>query len=139
MTGRQIKPNRRQVVAAILFSAAQSIPPPFPALCHGCAICIFWRLNIAYDAQNLPAWTGNWLDRAYAEQLLGLPDNKTLGGKRDQALLAILLGCGVRREELAYLEVGSIEQRESRWVLVDLVGKGRRVRTVPMPAWRGGE
>ena len=79
--------------------------------------------------------TGNWLDRAQAEQLLALPDGKTLRGKRNQALLAILIGCGLRREELATLEVRSIEQRDSRWVLLDLVGKGKRVRTVPMPAW----
>jgi integrase len=25
--------------------------------------------------------------------------------------------------------------RDARWVIVDLVGKGRRVRTVPVPAW----
>ena len=79
--------------------------------------------------------TGNWLDRAQAEKLLALPDGETLRGKRDQALLAILIGCGLRREELASLELASIEQRDSRWVLIDLVGKGKRVRTVPMPAW----
>jgi integrase len=28
-----------------------------------------------------------------------------------------------------------IQQREQRWVIVDLVGKGRRIRTVPMPGW----
>ena len=79
--------------------------------------------------------TGNWLDRSQAEQLLALPDGNTLRGKRDRALLAVFLGCGLRRGELAALEVGSIEQRDSRWVLLDLAGKGKRVRTVPMPAW----
>ena len=29
----------------------------------------------------------------------------------------------------------SLQQRDGRWVLPDLVGKGRRVRTVPVPAW----
>ena len=28
-----------------------------------------------------------------------------------------------------------IEQREARWVIIDLGGKGQRVRTVPVPAW----
>ena len=79
--------------------------------------------------------TGNWLDRAHAERLLALPDRETTAGKRDRALLCLLVGCGLRREELAALELASIAQRDGRWVLVDLVGKGKRVRTVPMPPW----
>jgi integrase len=31
--------------------------------------------------------------------------------------------------------VEDLQMREARWVLVDLVGKGSRVRTVPVPAW----
>jgi integrase len=31
--------------------------------------------------------------------------------------------------------VGDIQQREGRWVLVDLVGKGRRVLSVAVPLW----
>lgn len=79
--------------------------------------------------------TGNWLTRAQAEQMLALPDPASNKGKRDRALLCLLLGCGLRREELALLAVEHIQQREARWALVDLVGKGKRVRTVPMPAW----
>jgi integrase len=66
---------------------------------------------------------------------LVVPDGHTLKGKRDRAMLAILLGCALRRGELAALGVEQIQQREARWVIVDLVGKGRRVRTVPVPAW----
>jgi integrase len=29
----------------------------------------------------------------------------------------------------------SIQRREERWAIVDLVGKGKHIRTVPMPAW----
>jgi integrase len=79
--------------------------------------------------------TGNWLTRAQAEQMLALPDRATHKGKRDRALLCLLIGCGLRREELALLLVEHIQQRDARWVLVDLVGKGKRVCTVPMPAW----
>jgi integrase len=50
-------------------------------------------------------------------------------------LLALLIGCGLRRSEIAALEFENIEQREGRWVLPDLRGKGGRVRTVPVPAW----
>jgi len=79
--------------------------------------------------------TGTWLTREQAQQLLLLPDADTLKGKRDQALLSLLLGCGLRRSELAALTPGHIQQREGRWVLVDLAGKGSRVRSVPMPSW----
>jgi len=79
--------------------------------------------------------TGNWLTPGQAEQLLALPDRSTHRGKRDRVLLCLLLGCGLRREELARLSVDHIQQRDARWVLVDLIGKGQRVRTVPMPAW----
>jgi site-specific recombinase XerD len=79
--------------------------------------------------------TGSWLTQAQAEQLLALPARSTRKGKRDRALLCLLTGCGLRREELALLTVDRIQQRDGRWALVDITGKGKRVRTVPMPAW----
>ncbi len=77
---------------------------------------------------------GNWLSREQASELLNAPDPSTLKGKRDRAMLALLLGCGLRRAELLALEVDEIEQREGRWVIPDLMGKGNRRRTVPVPA-----
>lgn len=78
---------------------------------------------------------GNWLTKEQAQQLLGLPNVATVKGLRDRAILAVLLGCGLRREECAGLTVGNIQQREGRWVIVDLVGKRSKTRSVPMPAW----
>ncbi len=78
---------------------------------------------------------GNWLTRPQALELLEAPDRSTLKGKRDRVLLCLLLGCGLRRGELAQLDLSDIEQREGRWVIVDLVGKHGRIRTVPMPSW----
>ena len=78
---------------------------------------------------------GNWLTREQAKELLAVPDRSTLKGKRDYVILAVLVGCALRREELAVLDVDTIQLREGRWVLVDLEGKGRRVRTVAVPVW----
>ena len=76
---------------------------------------------------------GNWLTREQAKELLAVPDRSTLKGKRDYLILALLVGCALRRNELAELEVETIQQREGRWVLADLEGKGRRIRTVVVP------
>jgi integrase len=78
---------------------------------------------------------GNWLTRDQAKELLAVPDRSTLKGKRDYVILPLLVGCALRRNELAELEVETIQQREGRWVLADLEGKGRRIRTVAVPIW----
>jgi site-specific recombinase XerD len=77
---------------------------------------------------------GNWLLKEQASELLNAPNPATLKGKRDRAMLALLVGCGLRRAELLSLKVDQIEQREGRWVIPDLAGKGNRRRTVPVPA-----
>jgi len=79
--------------------------------------------------------TGNWLTVHQAEKLVNAPNVETLKGKRDRALLAVLIGCGLRREETALLTLEHIQQRDARWVIVDMRGKGGRIRTVPMPSW----
>ena len=70
-----------------------------------------------------------------AQALLNTPDATTTKGLRDRAILAVLLGCGLRRSEVAALTIEHIQQRDGRWCIVDLVGKHGRVRTVPMPTW----
>jgi len=79
--------------------------------------------------------TGNWLTLEQAQALLRAPDISTRKGLRDRAVLAVLLGGGLRRSELAALEFGHLASRDGRWVIVDLVGKGNRVRSVPIPDW----
>lgn len=79
--------------------------------------------------------TGNWLSKEEAQIWLNAPDVKTLKGVRDRAILAVLIGCGLRRAECAILSVSHVQQREGRWAIVDIVGKRDKMRTVPMPSW----
>jgi len=67
-------------------------------------------------AKRLGQRAGNWLTVAEAQQLLdaaGAPAGATTHNMRksirDRALLAILLGCGVRREEAAWLDSRATE------------------------------
>jgi site-specific recombinase XerD len=76
---------------------------------------------------------GNWLSKAEAQALLDACDTSTLKGKRDLAILGVLLFCGLRRAELAALTVGHLQQREGHNVIADMLGKGGRVRTVKVP------
>jgi site-specific recombinase XerD len=78
---------------------------------------------------------GNWLASEQSQALLQAPDAERLKGKRDRALLAILLACGLRRHELVELTFDHIQQREAHWAIVDLIGKAGHVRTVPLPNW----
>ncbi len=78
---------------------------------------------------------GNWLSVRQAQTLVNAPAVTTTKGLRDRAILAVLLGCGLRRSEVAALTMGHIQQRDGRWCIVDLLGKHGRVRTIPMPTW----
>src|ERR1700736_3755261 len=78
---------------------------------------------------------GNWLSQRQAQALLSAPDISTVRELRDRAILAVLLGCGLRRSEVAALTFAHVQQRDGRWCIVDLVGKHSRVRTIPMPTW----
>ncbi len=79
--------------------------------------------------------TGNWLNREQARLLLEKSDGDSLRSIRDVAMISILLGCGLRRAELSGLRKEDIQVRQGHWAIVDLVGKGKHVRTVPMPVW----
>lgn len=78
---------------------------------------------------------GNWLSPEEAEALVNAPDPCSPKGLRDRAILALLVGCGLRRAEVVSLETRHLERREGRWVLLDIEGKHGRIRTVPVPPW----
>jgi site-specific recombinase XerD len=87
------------------------------------------------SAKSVGIRVGNWLSVRQAQSLLNAPDVTTVRGLRDRAILAVLLGCGLRRSEVAALTFGRVQQRDGRWCIVDLVGKHGRVRTAPMQTW----
>ena len=89
----------------------------------------------AKGAKHSGVRIGHWLSREQAERLLASPDARTIKGIRDCAVLALLLGAGLRRSELAGLNCAHIEERDGRWLIADLIGKHGRTRTVPLPAW----
>jgi site-specific recombinase XerD len=78
---------------------------------------------------------GNWLSAEQSQRLWQSPGDERLKEKRDRALLAVLLACGLRRHEAVALNFGHIQRRETHWAIVDLKGKAGHIRTIPMPAW----
>jgi integrase len=78
---------------------------------------------------------GNWLTPEQGRRLLEVTVPSTIRELRDHAMVAMLLGCGLRRAELLALRLESIQQREEHWVIADLIGKAGYIRTVPIPQW----
>lgn len=78
---------------------------------------------------------GNWLTAEEGKRLLAGAERDSLRGKRNYVILAMLIGCGLRRGELLALRVDAIQLREEHWVVADLLGKAGHVRTVPVPGW----
>jgi site-specific recombinase XerD len=79
--------------------------------------------------------SGNWLSTDQSSEVLKHACGDSMRAKRDYAMLAMLFGCGFRRSELVGLELDEIQVRQGHWAVVDLIGKGGHIRTVPIPAW----
>jgi len=78
---------------------------------------------------------GHWLTSEEATRLLQTPNRKTLKGKQEFLILALLLGCALRRDEASRLTFEQIQQRNENWLIVDLVGKGNKTRSIHIPPW----
>jgi integrase len=59
-------------------------------------------------AKRLGIRLGNWLTSTQGRELVGVPDRASAKGKRNYAMLAVLLGCGLRRSELNRLTVSHL-------------------------------
>ena len=81
---------------------------------------------------------GMWIQKEELDRILLAPDRNTVRGRRDYAMLAVLFATGIRRRELVELQVSTLQQRDGQWGLIDLRGKGGRVRSVSLPLWVKG-
>jgi site-specific recombinase XerD len=81
---------------------------------------------------------GNWLSVEEAQKLLNAPDCSTRRGLRNRAMLALLIGAGLRRSEVIGLQVMHFERRDGRWILIGVEGKHGRTRNIPIADWVKG-
>ncbi len=72
------------------------------------------------------------LSNAQARDLLDAPPADTLKGKRDRAILSVLLYHGLRREELTNLKVKDFAQADRGGPRMRVWGKGGKVRYLPI-------
>jgi site-specific recombinase XerD len=68
-------------------------------------------------AKRLGIRIGNWLTVEQSRILLTEQQRDSLRGKRDRAILALLIGCGLRRVELVGLGLEDFQVREEHWVI----------------------
>jgi len=79
--------------------------------------------------------THTWLSREQVEEITSLPDLSTPRGQRDYVVLAVLLGAGLRREELTSLKFSDLLQQPTKSGMRDVLsvlGKGDKRRTIPI-------
>jgi len=86
-------------------------------------------------AKRLGMRLGNWLTVDQAKRLPAVPSSGSPKDKRNHAILALLLGCGLHRAELTGLKISDFQSRDEHWVTLNLFGKGGNIRTVPVPNW----
>jgi site-specific recombinase XerD len=86
-------------------------------------------------ARRLGIRIGNWLTVEEGRRLIAAFGVSTPKERRNRALIAVLIGCGLRRAEAAVLKLEDVQLREGHWVIADLHGKGGHIRTVPVPGW----
>lgn len=74
---------------------------------------------------RIPA--GRALSRAESKELLSEPDSNDMKGARDKAIIALMIGCGLRREEVGNLLFEKIDFGRNS---ITLIGKGNKQRSV---------
>ncbi len=72
-----------------------------------------------------------FLTEEEVEAMLRVPDRRTLQGKRDYAILLLLLTTGLRKAEICNLKLGDLKTYRNQAV-IDVVGKGKKFRRIPI-------
>lgn len=97
---------------------------------------VLWRVEALKGSIQVQTKKGQqahtWLNLAEVRALLtSLTDDTTTKAMRDKVVLGLLLGAGLRREELASLTWRDIKQQGERMVL-NITGKGKKRRVIPI-------
>ena len=77
----------------------------------------------------------NWLKQEEVGKLIREMKNEKLKDIRDRAIIAAVIGTGLRRFEICNLKTGQFQEFEERYVFANIQGKGDRYRTVPIPEY----
>lgn len=96
-------------------NAVQAVVYRFDALNEGIKI-----------SQTKGTKNGKWLHPSIVAELLSLPDND-----RDRLVLSLLIGAGLRRNELAELKFSDVTDQGGTTVLT-VKGKGDKYRSIPI-------
>lgn len=91
------------------------------------------RIGTIASRRTTGTKSGRWLTELQLSTMLSLPDRTTVRGRRDACMLALLIGCGLRRDEACRLESEQVRTIGGRMYLMNVSGKGGRVRTIQVP------
>lgn len=113
---------------------------------------VVYRLEAMRSAINVTAHKGNkahnWLSQSQVKEITALCGDDLIG-RRDWIVLGLLLGAGLRRDELATLTFDALKQQPMKGGkmrdVLEVVGKGNKARVIPLNkiladkvrTWRG--
>jgi integrase len=100
---------------------------------------VVYRLEAMRSAINVKKHKGskahNWLSQAQVKEITSLCSNDLIG-RRDWIVLALLLGAGLRRDELAQLTFDAIKTQPMKGgkmrTVLEVTGKGNKTRVIPI-------
>ena len=104
-------------------------------------VAVILKLRLDNPAEQVKGFKGaahaetphKALSKTEARQLLAVVDTSTKKGKRDYALIMLLLRTGMRRAECAELYLSDLQQEQGHHIAVIRHGKGDKRRIVKIP------